>query len=188
MNKKIYASIITMLLLAYCIFSYNENISTYGHYLYLLQLITFSYLIFSNKNNYYYILSPSYLTLLYLGLNFTLGHYVVSRGIGPSISLVYYSHFINYKSIKFITGYLLLCNHVVFLAIPFSTWKKQIIETAQIKKTVYKQKHKLVFILLVLFVLANQATIDLSFLGGVGDFSYVFKFALLLPIVFLISL
>ena len=109
---------------------------------------------------------------------------VVARGIG--FDLKYYNAFKNFESISFITAFFLLCNLMVFLSISFKSFNK-IINIKYIKsnlKTI--NKSKILFLFLILFLL-GYVKIKLSFLGGQGDFIYVFKLAVSILIVFVIS-
>jgi hypothetical protein len=105
---------------------------------------------------------------------------VVSQGIG--FDLVYYRLFSRFENVNFITFFFLLCSWVVFIAFPYNS-----VDLPPAKeKTPEYPKVKIIILLCMLFAL-NFVSIDLSFLGGGGDFSYVFKLAIAIIIVKLVS-
>lgn len=190
MKERIYCLTFTAILLLYCIIAANEEIIHYGHILYLTQFLFLSFLLYRKSSNYFYFLSPSFLSLAYLSIYFWLGHYTVSRGLG--INLAYYHIFYNVKSISFITGYLILCNSIVFLSIPFKRWTQAVdnrntINSVKQKENIKKPRKFVVPVLVLLFLALTEISIDLTSLGGAGDFSYVLKFTLFIIIIFYIS-
>ncbi|NGM67222.1 hypothetical protein [Sphingobacterium sp. SGR-19] len=160
----------TIILLLYVALCGKELLIETGSYVYLLQTAVFTIAVLQQPNNRYYIFSPSFISLLYLNLNFIVGHHTVSRGFG--LSLTYYHAFNNYSSIQFITAFFLLCNLMVFCAIPFKSLRSLSPWAASNQKGF--SSLKLIFLFAVLF-LFGFIHIDLSFIGGGGDFSYVYK-------------
>ena len=134
-----------------CIFISEESIREFGFWFYLLQLVQITIMLFKKKSNYIYLLSPSYLILLYINLSFFFGHYVVSHGIG--FLPTYIDAFQKFESVSFITSFFLLCNLMVFLALPFSRYHKNDILHSSLKKVVSEVPLRNIVILLI-FVLS----------------------------------
>lgn len=169
------------ILILYVILCGKEVLVEMASYVYLLQTAAITIVLFKQPNNRYYIFSPSYIALLYLNINFIIGHYTVSRGFG--LKMTYYRAFMDYSSIEFITVFFLLCNLIVFLAIPFK-------KIERLDWSVSNKKQfggaRLVVLFAIIFIL-SFIQIDLSFIGGGGDFSYIYKLAaaifIILPLV-----
>jgi hypothetical protein len=162
----------------------------YGHLLYLIQYVSILGVFLSIKNNTVFFLSPTFITLSYLCLSFWGGHYVVSRGI--MLDLKYYHAFNAFKSIKFITFFLLFSNFLVLVSIPFKKFINN--GSVQIFKNpvsinVYKHANLKIAFLLILIILFSLISVNLSFLGGSedSDFSYVFKLAISIFLVIILS-
>lgn len=174
-------TIVSFLLFILCFVFSAEEIVQYGHWLYLAQLLAVFSFYFKRENNFALFFSPSFLTILYLNISFCLGHIVVSEGIG--FDLVYYRLFARFENVNFITFFFLFCSWVVFIAFPYDS-----VEIPPEKKNISRiyPKVKIIILLCMLFAL-NFVSIDLSFLGGSGDFSYVFKLAISIVIVKLVS-
>jgi hypothetical protein len=183
---KLYINVllVTVLLIFTCIVLPEEFIIENGQWFYAIQFLVIFMNLLRVKNNYIYFFSPSFLCLAYLNFNFFLGQMVVARGIG--FDLKYYNAFKNFESVSFITAFFLLCNLMVFLSISFKSFNK-IINIRFIKSNLNTiNKSKVLFLFLILFFL-GYVKINLSFLGGQGDFIYVFKLAVSILIVFIIS-
>jgi hypothetical protein len=162
----------------------------YGHLLYLIQYVSILGVFLSIKNNTVFFLSPTFITLSYLCLSFWGGHYVVSRGI--MLDLKYYHAFNAFKSIKFITFFLLFSNFLVLISIPF----KKFINPALIQNyknadniNIFKHANLKITFLLFLIILFSFTSINLSAIGGSedSDFSYVFKLAISIFLVIILS-
>lgn len=162
-----------------CFVLEDTTIRAYGFIFYFVQLFYATYILLKFENNYKYFFSPSFITILYISVTFGLGHLVVANDIG--YDKTYYTRFLNYESISFITAYFLLCNIIVFLTIPF----KKLSSTSLIYKEskIEKKSFKIIlfFGLLITFSLIG---VDLSFIGGSGDFSYSIKLVLVIFLVF----
>lgn len=166
-------------LLFLCFVLEDATIRAYGFIFYFVQLFYATYILLKLENNYKYFFSPSFITILYISVTFGLGHLVVANDIG--YNKIYYTRFLNYESISFITAYFLLCNIIVFLTIPF----KKLSSTSLIYKEskIEKKSFKIIFFfgLLIAFSFIG---VDLSFIGGSGDFSYSIKLVLAIFLVF----
>lgn len=180
MKSNYTTTIVSLFLFVLCFVMSRDEIIRYGHWFYLAQLITVFLFNFKQENNFAIFFSPSFLTILYLNISFCLGHIVVSQGIG--FDLVYYRLFMRFEDVNFITFFFLLCSWVVFIAFPYNSVEIP----AEKKKVTEYPKVKIIILLCMLFAL-NFVSIDLSFLGGGGDFSYVFKLAIAIVIVKLVS-
>lgn len=179
MNKKmdkIKFSILTFILILILLFFDNNNVQLYGFASYLIQLSFVFYLLIRKKNNHIFILSPSFITILYSSLTFGFGHYVVSRNIG--FKEIYYLKFIEYENLWFITSFFLISNLIVFNAIPFQLFKtyhysKNIFKTGPIKALLF------LFILLTLNLFAER-------FPDLGDFIYPLKLTVIIFTSFLL--
>ena len=154
-----------------CFVLEDTTIRAYGFIFYFVQLFYAAYILLKLENNYKYFFSPSFITILYISVTFGLGHLVVANDIG--MDKTYYTRFLNYESISFITAYFLLCNMIVFLTIPFKKLSSTslVYEESKIEKKNFK-----VLLFFGLLIAFSFIKIDLSFIGGSGDFSYSVKF------------
>jgi hypothetical protein len=184
--KKVHLGIsaITFLLIIACVFIPEELIIENGQWFYAVQFLVIFFTLLKSKNNYIYFFSPSFLCLFYLNLNFFLGHMVISRGLG--FDLKYTQAFKDFESVSFITAFFIFSNLMVFLSISFKDFNS-VIKTKFVKTNLkLVNKLKILILFLILFIL-GFVKIDLSLVGGEGDFSYVFKFSVVIIIVYLIS-
>jgi len=181
-NKLFYTLLVTFFLVLTTVIVDNVLLSYIIPIIYLVQIVTFGLVFFKSRNNRYYIFSPTFLTLLYLNLNFIVGHITVSTGLG--FDLKYYNAFMRYESLTFITVYLIICNMIVFTSLQFTRINRlpYTFESNDIKVP----KFLIPLLLIVLFVL-GFVQVDLSFIGGGGDFSYVYKLLCACFIVFILS-
>lgn len=176
-------TIITTVLAFCCVLLSEEIIVEYGQWLYFIQFVAVIFHLLKEKMNFIFFFSPSFITLAYLSLSFGFGHILLANGLVWDRE--FYHSFKAYESINFITAFILLCNLMVFLAIPFNKLRKKITsDTPTDGMRIHKSKILLFFVLL--FLLSNLK-VNLSFLGGHGDFSYVFKLATAIIIVLLVS-
>jgi len=162
-----------------CFVLEDTTIRAYGFIFYFVQLFYAAYILLKLENNYKYFFSPSFITILYISVTFGLGHLVVANDIG--MDKTYYTRFLNYESISFITAYFLLCNMIVFLTIPFKKLSSTslVYEESKIEKKTFK-----VLLFFGLLIAFSFIKIDLSFIGGSGDFSYSVKLVLAIFLVF----
>ena len=186
MKTKVNMMVVTALLLIGCMFFSERFIIDHGQWFYAIHLLVVVILLLRKRENYIYFFSPSFMTLLYLNLSFALGHIVVSEAIG--FDLKYYTAFLGFQSVKFITGFFILCNFMVFLAMNFKDFDKVIENRDDIKpqKISAVSKFKIYPLFVVLFLL-GFVQIDLSLIGGGGEFSYVFKLVVAIIIILLVS-
>jgi len=159
----------------------KQDLISLGSLIYLIQFISITVILFKEKKNYLYFFSPSYLCILYLSLNFIVGHYVAYKGIGD---LRYYNLLRDYDNIAFIIIFFLLCNLFVFIAIDF----KRIENTSLIR---FHLKNKIssicgYVILFVIFLLCF-ININLSFWGGSGDFGYPLRLGLAIILIYIVN-
>lgn len=183
MREKIFITLFTTFLIFICVFFSNEMIIEYGYIFYGIQLLSIIFILIKIKNNYIFFFSPSFITICYLNISYFFGHFVVTRGLG--FDLKYYSASLGYLSFSFITGFLLLCNLMVFLSLPFDKFKKSTFQKDDSVR--HDVSHIVVMTLLCVLLVLGFVNIDLSILGGSGDFSYVFQLSLVIIIVFLLS-
>lgn len=181
-NNKSIVTFISLPLCIICLLLRKQDVIYYGLLIYLIQYITITVIIFKEKMNYLLFLSPSYLCISYLSLNFILGHYTVSRGIG--FDLKYFHAFQNYESINFITIFFLLCNLCVFLSMNFKSSDIIIANKFEIKNSF---KHINGLIILGLIFALGFLTIDFSFLGGAGNFNYSIRLGFGIILVFILN-
>lgn len=177
--------LLTFLYVSLCFFLSEESIREFGFWFYLLQLVHITVSLVKKKSNYIYLLSPSFLILLYINLSFFFGHYVVSNDIG--FSKAHIIAFDKFESVSFITSFFLLCNLMVFLALPFSRYNNNDILHSTFKNKTSKLPLGKVFVLLTLLLFLGLIDIDLSFLGGGGSFTYPLQLCTAIVLVFLIS-
>jgi hypothetical protein len=183
MNKKmdkIKFSILTFSLIFILLFFNNNDIQLYGFTTYLIQLSFIFYLLIRKNNNHVYLLSPSFLTILYSSLTFGFGHYVVSRNIG--FKEIYYLKFIQYENLWFITSFFLISNLIVFNAIPFKSFKT--FKTYHYSKNTFKTSP--IKVLLFLFILLTLNILAEGF-ANLGDFIYPLKLTVVIFISFLLK-
>jgi len=183
--KKLIVTIISLMLCVLSLLVGRQNIIFFGSFFYLTQLVFISVILYKEEKNLLFLLSPSYICILYSSLNFILGHYVISRGIGSTGSFLSIAEmFQNYESISFITIFFLLCNLFVFLAIDF----KKTIGISLVKFHFKKNFNTYQGLVLIgVIFLLGFIEIDLSFFGGAGDYSYALKLGLFIILVYLFN-
>lgn len=164
------------------LFSDRKFLDSNLSFIYLIQLSAFIITTINQKNNRFYLFSPSFITLLYLNLNFILGHYTVSSGFG--LTSKYFDAYMRYTSLGFISIFILICNLLVYLSLNFKEVKKAGLIANGNKINV---SNRFIYILLTIIFLLNFISIDLSFLGGNGDFTYIFKLTTASLVVYLSS-
>ena len=186
MYKKLLVLFIHLFLFLICLVTDSSFITSYGSFLYALQLFIFVIVVYRGKHNMTIFLSPSFLTITYILLNFIFGHYAVVNALG--LDRRYFLAYQSYTSINFITFYFLCCNLLLFLTIPFEKITK-LYSSEKIERKIEKSKSTtfvhLSILLLVLFVL-GRLTIDFSFLGGEGSFNYSFELTTAMAIVLIV--
>lgn len=183
MVSKFGVVIINIILAVLSLFFSEKLIIDFGYWLYLIQFIIFFFFGLNTKNNFLYFFSPSFLTITYLGLNFFMGHYVVSNNLG--LTDKYFNQFVKFQSVNFITFYFLLCNLIVFLSIPLKKMRKYQYDKNKLNKV--SKNTTLVFSLLFFMIIVSFIYIDLSFIGGGGNFNYVYKLSSAIILMFLIK-
>ena len=177
--NKIKITILTFFIVLINTFLLEEVlVMQYAHFIYLIQFLFISAELYYAKNNYYYFLSPSFITLLYLNYNFILGHYVILNDFG--LQEIYHKAFVKYESQIFITNFLLICNLIVCLTIP------KIVPTFLGQKKAFKST-KYIFYLFGILIFFASLNIDLAFLGGAGNFNYAFELGISILLVHIIS-
>ncbi|SEL48558.1 hypothetical protein SAMN04488505_102377 [Chitinophaga rupis] len=183
--------IINVFLIAVSLSSDHQFVFQYSFVFYIIQLILF----FLNSRHAVskssLFLSPSFLTLVYLCLNFALGEYMVSRHYG--FSDLYYKAIQDSKNLNWVTAYFLLCNIVVYLAIPVHLREgrmtvKATAVPAAAKWVLVNNTGAYLIISCIALLILGFISIDLSVLGGSGNFSYVFQVAIAIPLCFILSI
>jgi hypothetical protein len=180
--NKIFVIIIVfnLLLLVFSSFLNNSFLFENSYLLFLIQYV-FCWLIvlffFNNKidlNNFFI---PSFVSFNYLSLNFVLGNYFTTRGVGLGFVDEYHSALHNSNNWTFITIFLLLCNLCVFLVSILSF--RRFIRLNNLNLIVdvnyYLKSKNLKYIAVLTFFLTiifSNLELDLSFLGGSGNFNY----------------
>ena len=176
--------LITFKLFIACLIMPKEFIIQHGQWFYAVQFLVIFNKLLHSKNNFIYFFSPSFLCLFYLNINFFLGHLIVSRGIG--FDLKYTQAFRNFESVSFITAFFIISNLMVFLSIPSKDFSSVLKPKIDKINSYPPNKLKILFLFTILFIL-GLLKLDLSLIGGEGDFSYVFKFSVAIIIVFFVS-
>lgn len=190
MNNLLFYSM-NVFLIAISLAGDHQFVFQYSFLFFIIQLALFFLNSRHAVNKSLLFLSPSFITLIYLCLNFTLGEYVVSRHYG--LSDLYYKAIQGSKNLNWITAYFLSCNMVVYLAIPQRLREGDL----PVKTTAAAPAAKwvlagntgayLIMSCIALLIL-GFISIDLSVLGGNGNFSYVFQVAIAIPLCFILSL
>jgi hypothetical protein len=175
MIKFIIISVLTTLFLVLAIsFMDLEYLNQYGWTFFIIQLLVFLYGINGVSKNVLIYFSPSVFTLIYLNLNFGFGQWAVANNI--SYETMYYYEYIKFSNPHFIIIYLLICSLAVALAIiPFLKSSITLDLTALLNKSASNKSQ--IFISLVFILLLSLVEVDLSFLGGVGNFNYPLQLA-----------
>ncbi|WP_159634826.1 hypothetical protein [Sphingobacterium composti Ten et al. 2007 non Yoo et al. 2007] len=181
MNYNLFLIVLHFFLFAICIFTDKHFIDSYASYIYLSQLLSIFYGIYKVKNNLILFLSPSFLTIFYISLNFIFGHYAVTNDLGLNNN--YYSTYQSYYSINFITAFFIACNFVVYFTIPFKKFTSiNFITFKTAKSQVNLFSVQIVTLFLFLFAVGSFE-INLNFLGADGNFNYAFEFAIVIILV-----
>lgn len=189
MNNLVFYSI-NIFLITISLISDQQFVFQYSFLVYIIQLILFFLKSRNAVSKSSLFLTPSFLTLVYLCLNFALGEYVVSRHYG--FSDLYYKAIQGSKNLNWVTAYFLACNLVVYLAIP-----RHLREGGRpVKKTAVPaakwglagNTSAYIIISCIALLLLGFVSIDLSVLGGSGNFSYVFQVAIAIPLCFILSI
>ncbi|KAA2239192.1 hypothetical protein F0L74_23590 [Chitinophaga agrisoli] len=189
MNNLVFYSL-NALLLGIAFWGDHEFLFRNSWCFYFIQLGLF--LIHSSKssNKSFLFLTPSFITLLYLNLNFAAGEYAISRNYGMSDT--YYVAVQTARHLDYITAYFLGCNLLVYMAIP--AWlikgrKPTAPAPPPPMRWIMVSSNKGYFIISCLALLGlSFANINLSFLGGSGNFSYVFQVAIAIPLCFMLAI
>lgn len=175
MIKFIVTSVLTTLFLVLAISLMDlEYLNQYGWIFFIIQLFVFLYGINGISKNVLIYFSPSVFTLIYLNLSFGFGQWAVANNI--SYETIYYDEYSKFSNPHFITSYLLVSSLTVALAlIPFLNSHTTLDFSALLNKGALNKTQ--IFISLIFILLLSFVEVDLSFLGGVGNFNYVLQLA-----------
>ena len=162
---------VTVILILLCLSFTEKTIIEFGYLFYLLQLIFLIINVIKQKNNYIFLLSPTFITYLYINLSFTFGHLVVSRGI--EFDLIYFNTFNNYLSVRYVTIVFILFNFFIVLGIPKMFLKSIVTSNSKLEFNILK------FLLCYgLIILLSFLTFDLELIGGGSNYAYAIKLGL----------
>ena len=167
----------TIVLAVVAVFSSDDWIRSHLWALYALQYIIVVWLVVKQEDRWLFIMSPSFVTVSYMAINNCLGAYFFSMGVvTPQEN---YQSYLEWTNLGWIAAFFLCANLVVLL--PYLLTKKA--STSNPRKvpcatnTPLAEKVKVIVIgffgVVILFFSALE--LDLSVLGGVGNFSIIPK-------------
>lgn len=163
--------------------SSDEFVRSQGYVLYFIQIIVFLFCSLRVTRNAVLYFSPSFLSILYLGLSFGFGQYVLYNEI--TFGTLYTSMFREINDLPLITIYLLLCSQIIYHTCLQNFY---LINTVQFQKPTKLPPRNITMTLILLgIVFLSFVQIDLSFLGGAGNFNYALQLALAVFLVFSIQ-
>lgn len=172
--KTIFYHFILVIILLLPLVLGNELTKKYSSILYILQLLVFYIYLYENKMLLLYF-TPIMLTIFYVDISFGLGSFAYSNEI-----IVYTKDFQDYLSWKFtnyLTFYVLSANYLLFLLeLPFKKRYLKVFETIYTPSYSAVNTHKYLLVISIsFFILFLFLKIDLSYLGGSGEITYVPK-------------
>jgi hypothetical protein len=160
--------------------STDEFVRSQGYIFYFLQIAVLLFCSLRVTRSAILYLSPSFLSILYLGLSFGFGQYVLYHEI--TFGTLYTSMFQKITDLPLITIFLLLCSQLIYYS---SLQKRFLVNEFQFEKPTNPAPSSVTIVLILLaIVFLSFVEIDLSFLGGAGNFNYAFQLALAVFLVF----
>lgn len=172
LNKMIlfFVSLVQLLL---CFVLTNEKLKEIVHLLFLIQFVCGLLVFRDHYNKWYFAFSPSFLLFFYVNINVFLGAYSLKE----NISLEVYAHrstFYNLiPSLHIAYAYMTVCSLISMLVLP-----KQLIvvlEERKIENNLEKYFYFKITLFIILFLTFSLIKVDLSLIGGAGDFSTIPK-------------
>lgn len=172
LNKMIlfFVSLVQVLL---CFILPNEKLKEIVHLLFFIQFVCGLLISRDHKNKWYFLFSPSFLVFFYVNINFFIGAYSLKE----NISLEVYQHrstsYNLISSLHIAYAYMTVCSLISMLVLP-----KQLIDVnKEIKKenNVEEYSYFKITIFIILFLTFSLIKVDLSLIGGAGDFSTIPK-------------
>ena len=178
-RKKSFFVLLNSALIITILFLELEYVRSLGYLVYGFNLLFLLFTLYNFRNSSFLLFSPSFIALFYVNLSFFMGQYVIANNIG--FDLRYFAAYNSNAYLREITIYFLLCNIVLFLALNF----RRLSQVSQTMLVVRRSKlnYFYTFFLLLILLFFGLIHIDLSLIGGQGDFSYAFKLA---TIIFLV--
>lgn len=162
-----------------------ESAKEYAHYFYFLQLLFFYLYLYKYKKTFLYF-TPILLLIFYVDFSFFLGNYALYNGIENIKSN--YENYLDWKYTNILLFYTLTFNLILFFIELFFINKYLFIF-----KNIRKQEinnDTLIFYISIsfcIFVLFSFIPLDISFLGGSGEISYVPKVISILILIYILA-
>ncbi len=172
-QRIIYKIIVLLLLFIFSIIPFFVNKECIRGYLvfnYGINIVFLVIYVYLESNRISVFLSPVFLTLLYLNINFFIGSWAYNEGY------IYYPNWIkdynSFKHLGVITFYFNLSN--IFLLLSYEAARNRFF-LLRINYNTLKVSNKsgliIIFINALLLFLLSKINLDLSIIGGTGDFS-----------------
>ncbi len=172
LNKMI-LFLISLVQVILCLILPNEILKEIVHLLFLIQFV-FGLLVFRDHNNkWYFVFSPSFLLFLYVNINVFLGAYSLKENICLEL---YLHRSISYNLISNLNipyAYMAICSLVSILVLQRQSNDE--LEIKSNKKNLDKAFYLKISVFMFLLMIFSLLKVDLSIIGGAGDFSVIPK-------------
>ncbi|CAA7193895.1 hypothetical protein [Chryseobacterium potabilaquae] len=166
--------IVNLLILIIVFILRDEELRNVMGFIYLFQYGWFIYL--TNKTNKYKVLTqylkPSFLIVTYVCINCGIGSFTLDGEYGILKHMI--RIFNTAENFNLANAYLLFCNYIVYEVGNYFTYKYRKFNFEKSYEKLKIKKSVLVLAILV-FLIFSFIEFDLSFVGGVGSFSYLPK-------------
>lgn len=157
----------------------------YAHYFYFLQLLFFYLYLYKYKKTFLYF-TPILLLIFYVDFSFFLGNYALYNGI-ENIKLNY-ENYLDWKYTNILLFYTLFFNLILF-SIELFFIKKYLFILKNVEKKEIN-KYSLTFYIsmaIFIFILFSFIPLDITYLGGAGELSYIPKAISALIVIYILA-
>jgi hypothetical protein len=162
---------LTLALVPFVLFLDKNTVDTNIYVFYAVQYLTMFGIGFRYADRGHYFFSPHFLAITYFSVNATFGSWGIIQHFEIWCADVFFEGMFHTQEIN---TYFLLCNLVVFLA--YRPAEQENVERAPAMiKGVTKRGVAFLYLSLAVLILFSLVNIDLSLLGGAGDFSLIPK-------------
>lgn len=162
-----------------------EMAKEYAHYFYFLQLLFFYLYLYKYKKTFLYF-TPILLLIFYVDFSFFLGNYALYNGI-ENIKLNY-ENYLDWKYTNILLFYTLFFNLILF-SIELFFIKKYLFILKNVEKKEIN-KYSLTFYIsmaIFIFILFSFIPLDITYLGGAGELSYIPKAISALIVIYILA-
>lgn len=185
MKSKLLFSLFSIISIISILFIDSHLVKELVGYVFFIQLIlAINYSkVFNNKSLYFF--SPGFLAVLYINLSIILGNYSLYNNLSIDEYKYRDTLYNNLENLQVAYSYILLCSWIAIISVNTRNFNQINLSLInKIKDRSVTGKLVLSFVLLIFF---SVIKIDLSTIGGVGDFSTIPKTVTSIIIIILLS-